>query len=381
MAIDGAFKEFKSVIRSINWYIKRNKQYESAQFDTWKKSNAAIATTITTAVTTFSFDTLITNVEDYFKHIDANKIELDPEDKIFLSGFENLELFMVNDTLLVLQNKLLTHSEDVVTNFSKMNINVNINIECLDGTEEDLEDWFDNFERIGNANGWTNEIKAYKLPCYLKDTALLIWQNYGPVNKKDYNAIKSEIISKLTPTESLEYTFYSRKQKQTESTIEFSLRLQKLARKAFGTTNKDKDILKIFWQGLKLDIQKLVITATPKSLTEALEFAQKAEKLLGKELKDQPTVNAIEELSINAIHHSRTRSISRSPSPHKYKERSKTPYKKSSSPNRKCYKCDKTGHIASECRSKKPLSSKNKYNCFKCGKTGHIAAKCYSKNE
>ena len=108
MAIDGAFKEFKSVIRSINWYIKRNKQYESAQFDTWKKSNAAIATTITTAVTTFSFDTLITNVEDYFKHIDANKIELDPEDKIFLSGFENLELFMVNDTLLVLQNKLLT---------------------------------------------------------------------------------------------------------------------------------------------------------------------------------------------------------------------------------------------------------------------------------
>ena len=31
-----------------------------------------------------------------------------------------------------------------------MNINLNINIDCLDGTEEDLDDWFDNFERIGN---------------------------------------------------------------------------------------------------------------------------------------------------------------------------------------------------------------------------------------
>ena len=33
-------------------------------------------------------------------------------------------------------------------------------------------------------------------------------RSIGPVNKRDYNAIKSDIIKKLTPTESLEYTFY-----------------------------------------------------------------------------------------------------------------------------------------------------------------------------
>ena len=379
MAIDQVIKEFKSVIRSINWYIKRNKQYESTQFDTWKKGNAAGAQTITTALTTFTIDTLVTDVEAYFKHLDTNKVDLDSEDKIFLSGFENLELFMINDTLFQLQKKLLIHSDEVATNFSKMNINVNINIDCLDGSEEDLDDWFDNFERIGNSNGWTNEIKAYKLPCYLKDTALLIWQSIGPVNRKDYNAIKSDIIKKLTPTESLEFAFYSRKQKPTESTIEYSLKLEKLARKAFGNVNKDNDILKIFWDGLKYEIRKLIITAIPKNIAEALEYAQKAEKLIGRESKQLP--NKIEDVvPINAIQTNKPRSPSRSPSPHRYKERSKTPYKRSTSPSLKCYKCEKPGHIASECRTKTPSSAKRSTNCYKCGKPGHIAAKCYSKN-
>ena len=379
MAIDQVIMEFKSVIRSINWYIKRNKQYESTQFDTWKKGNAAGAQTITTALTTFTIDTLVTDVEAYFKHLDTNKVDLDSEDKIFLSGFENLELFMINDTLFQLQKKLLIHSDEVATNFSKMNINVNINIDCLDGSEEDLDDWFDNFERIGNSNGWTNEIKAYKLPCYLKDTALLIWQSIGPVNRKDYNAIKSDIIKKLTPTESLEFAFYSRKQKPTESTIEYSLKLEKLARKAFGNVNKDNDILKIFWDGLKYEIRKLIITAIPKNIAEALEYAQKAEKLIGRESKQLP--NKIEDVvPINAIQTNKPRSPSRSPSPHRYKERSKTPYKRSTSPSLKCYKCEKPGHIASECRTKTPSSAKRSTNCYKCGKPGHIAAKCYSKN-
>jgi hypothetical protein len=46
--------------------------------------------------------------------------------------------------------------------------------------------------------------------------------------------------------------FYSRKQKEAETVIEFSLKLEKLARKAFGAANKEDDILKIFWEGLKV---------------------------------------------------------------------------------------------------------------------------------
>ena len=62
---------------------------------------------------------------------------------------------MINDSLCQLQKKLILQ-EEVVTNFNRMNINVNVTISDLDGTEEDLEDWFDNFDRIANSNGWTN---------------------------------------------------------------------------------------------------------------------------------------------------------------------------------------------------------------------------------
>jgi hypothetical protein len=81
------------------------------------------------------------------------------------------------------------------------------------------------------------------------------------------------------PAESCEFLFYSRKQKATESTVEFSLKLEKLAIKAFGAIDKDKIILKIFWEGLKFEIQKLLITALPKNMVEAVILAQRAEKL------------------------------------------------------------------------------------------------------
>ena len=177
----------------------------------------------------------------------------------------------------------------------------------------------------------------------------------------------------------MEFAFYSRKQKPTESTIEYSLKLEKLARKAFGNVNKDNDILKIFWDGLKYEIRKLIITAIPKNIAEALEYAQKAEKLIGRESKQLP--NKIEDVvPINAIQTNKPRGPSRSPSPHRYKERSKTHYKRSTSPSRKCYKCEKPAHIASECRTKTPSRAKRSTNCYKCGKPGHIAAKCYSNN-
>ena len=317
MAMDTVIKEFKFVIRSMNWYLKRNKQYEADQLATWVKHNSNTNSTIKTAITNFTtLEHLVTAVESYFTHLETNKVDLDTDDKYFLSSFENLELFMINDTLCQLQKKLILQ-EEVVTNFNRMNINVNVTISDLDGTEEDLEDWFDNFDRIANSNGWTNEVKAFKLPCYLKDTTLLIWQNCTATDKKDYMALKKNILSKLMPVESCEFLFYSRKQKTAKSTIEFSLKLEKLAKKAFGAIDKEKDILKIFWEGLKFEIQKLLITATPKNMVEAVILAQRAEKLLSKETISQQNIRTVEEKTINALQKRESRSPSRSVSPNK----------------------------------------------------------------
>jgi hypothetical protein len=136
MANDTEIKEFKFVIRSMNWYLKRNKQYETDQLATRVKHNSNTNATIKTSVTDFTtLEYLVTAVESYFTHLNTNKIDLDTDDKYFLSSFENLELFMINE----LQKKLILQ-EEVVTNFNRMNINVNVTISDLDGTEENLED-------------------------------------------------------------------------------------------------------------------------------------------------------------------------------------------------------------------------------------------------
>ena len=151
MTIDTVLDEIKSIIRSINWYLKRNKQYDTAQFNTWKKNNATAEAAITTALTTFTFDVLVVTVEDFFKYKDTNILELDNDEKYFLANFEDIELFMINEELCKLKN---THKveEDISTCFQKINLNVNITMECLDGTEDEIDDWFDNFERIANYN-------------------------------------------------------------------------------------------------------------------------------------------------------------------------------------------------------------------------------------
>jgi hypothetical protein len=74
MAIDTVIKEFKFVIRSKNWYLKRNKQYEAHQLATWVKHNRNTNTTIKTAVTDFtSLENLVTAVESYFTHLETKK--------------------------------------------------------------------------------------------------------------------------------------------------------------------------------------------------------------------------------------------------------------------------------------------------------------------
>jgi hypothetical protein len=123
-------RDFRSVIRSLNWYLKRNKSYGNDQRITWKKNNAGYNTKITAAITNFNEDHLIGAVETYFKHLNVSNIILETEDKYILTNFENLELFMINEELIKLKAKYILEDE-VVTNFQNMNLNIHLNIESV----------------------------------------------------------------------------------------------------------------------------------------------------------------------------------------------------------------------------------------------------------
>lgn len=47
--------------------------------------------------------------------------------------------------------------------------------------------------------------------------------------------------------------------------------------------------------------------------------------------------------------------------------------------DKKCFKCNKTGHLARSCKKELKTIEKGQIRCFKCNKTGHIARACTEK--
>ena len=86
--------------------------------------------------------------------------------------------------------------------------------------------------------------------------------------------------------------FSVRKQKDSETVVDFAQHLQGLARKSsLETSSRDSQILKNFWKGLTVSVKRLIISQHPTTLEEAVEEARRAEKLLTEQKEVNGTVN------------------------------------------------------------------------------------------
>ncbi len=366
---DAHIPHFQALIRSINWYIKNDRDsYGKTEFQKWSNANKVASL----ALVGLSELNMCEKLEDYFRFLKENNKELVAVEKYFLKRFDCIEEFMNSGSL----GSFLETRDDnclpaeLTGTLAKLNLNAKVNIENLTGNEEDIDDWFEAFERNCNANGWNDDIKSIKLPLFLHDTALLVWQSLTIDKRKDYTEAKEAIMKKLSNVDNLEHQFYTRRQKTTESSLEFALKLTKMARRIYPNHDKEKDVLRIFLAGLSPELKRLTITAKLYSLEDAIEVTQKAEKFLSEEVISKQ-INATLNRKTEDGNRSRSRDRPRSQSPSR--RRSPTPGR-----DIVCYECKRAGHIARNCRTK---IKQPELKCYNCGKRGHIASKCYSKTK
>jgi hypothetical protein len=402
---DNTYDNFKSILRSLSIYARRDpvQQYGTTQFNTWKNNNGNKLTEIKKTHGQFSEKDIPEVTEEYFQYAKDNGRVLDQYDRIFLSLADNLDIFVerhsfqdLRDELLLgtnpLNNTLNTTSNasgsqaanNITTQTQTLRIGSRITIDKLSGKEEDLDEWFELFERLAAADGWTDSICGQRLPSYLEDTALMVWKNMTK-DHTNYSKIKEIIVKELQVERNYLMEFCVRKQKETESVVDFAQHLQWLAKKSsIEASSRDSQILKNFWKGLTVSVKRLIISQNPATLDEAVAVAKRAEKLLT-EQKEEKQINLAESEARPSRSYSpsfRTnQSGSRSPirnslgKENSYR-RDQTPKPDARRPL-KCFKCSAEGHLARDCGINK-AKFENRV-CYKCNMKGHIARNC-SKN-
>ena len=385
---------FRSVIRSFNWYLKRNKSYGVTEFNTWATNHATEITAIKSKIVGFDYSNLVKSTETYFNHLN-NKIQ--SVDETFLKQYDDLEIFLDSDVMSRHQEIFLKDKveplENATANLAKLNLKTTVNVDNLTGNEEDINEWIESFERISNASGWTKEIRSIKLPTYLKETALMVWQSLSSTDKNDYDKIKSSILKELTVPELEEETFHSKQQKESETVIEYYFTLAKLATKAYPDLkheDREKIILKKFINSVLPKIKKILLVADPKTSEAVKQMARRAEACL-KEEENSKQINAVITPDIKEKLDRRSRWSSESSQGSQRgsgdRRRSPTPFRRNMQNSRsrgsgsmECFKCKQKGHMAKDCsNNRSSFDEKKKTICFKCNKPGHIASKCWSK--
>ena len=270
-----------------------------------------------------------------------------------------------------------------------------ITIDKLTGKEDDVPEWFEDFSRLAVGASWTTMICGQRISQYLSDDALMVWKQM-PANQNEFGAVKAHMIEQFKPLVDYMTQFCTRKQKNGESVLQFGLAIKHLAKVAGQHTNAVL-MQRIFWEGLSFEIKKLVVSAKPASLDDAIAVAREAEKLVDApkasnelvfEVSSVNTGNRGDVSSSRSSGHgreSRQRFSSRhSSSNHSSRDRhfSRGSWDRSPGPRRRsktpgevvCYNCQQRGHMARECPNKRVAVT-----CYKCRKTGHIARNC-SKN-
>ena len=271
--------------------------YDETKYNAWANKSAAKVTAIKKTYSTFAFNHIPAVTVEFFEFSKSENIALNGHMNNFLVAFSELDIFDnceelddlrdhylgFNDLTVGLANTSLLDGSGAgaaVASAAILHTRVadKITIDKLTGKEEDVPEWFNDFSRLAVGASWTSVICGQRVSQYLTDDALMVWKQM-PADQNEFSAVKAHMIEQFKPLVDYMTQFCTRKQKNGESVLQFGLAVKHLAKEAGQHTNTVL-MQRLFWEGLSFEIKKLVVSAKPTSLDDAIAEAREAEKLV-----------------------------------------------------------------------------------------------------
>ena len=224
---------------------------------------------------------------------------------------------------------------------------------CFDDNKDDMDSYLRRFERYAKVQHWHVDNWATHLSALLKGRALDVYALLPSDEASNYKALKTALLKRYDLTEDgFKLKFRSCRPENCETFLQFSVRLSNYFQRWFEMSKSTKSLESLFDIMLRdqflhvcnRDLALFLKERIPTSLTEMATLADqfreaglvKASSLIK---VPQPIPKPVSDVGVK-----------------QQCDESKSPLSGKSSfvpkSERRCYKCSRLGHIASECKGK-----------------------------
>ncbi|KAK3084534.1 hypothetical protein FSP39_014861 [Pinctada imbricata] len=235
-------------------------------------------------------------------------------------------------------------------------------IPAFEDGKDDMDSYLRRFERYAESQKWNKSLWATHLSTLLKGRALDVYALMPPDQSLDYLALKTALLKRYDLTEDgFKRKFRACRPEAGETFAQFSVRLGSYFQRWLEMSKTEKrfdDLYDLmlrdqFLHVCNRDLHLFLKERTPKSLVEMATLAD--------QFREARFTSALS--LVNKPNYQQHELVKQQVQPHPSKPRSddNKPQEKNanfvSKSERRCYKCGKLGHIASECRPKGKVGS------------------------
>ncbi|XP_064472919.1 uncharacterized protein LOC135387751 [Ornithodoros turicata] len=240
----------------------------------------------------------------------------------------------------------------------------------FDEKKDDLDAYLLRFERLATGQRWAKEQWATALSVCLSGDALGVFARLTPEDSADYDKVKLALLQRFRLTaEGFREKFRSGKPMEGETGTQFAARLSNLFDRWVDLSETKHDYvnlrnLLLTEQFIKGCQPKLAVFLRERKTESLTDLAKLADRYLEAQCQSSLGKNKNEEVEVVG-EPKRTTNVKQV----RDREENRNP--------RRCYLCNKIGHVASECRSRQGRHVG--VTCYTCGKAGHTARQCWEK--